>query len=70
MLFIDGQPLSLYGSNQTFVGENDNAGRVNLFDGVGLFGTYVSGNTASEFRLDGNLGSNGSRPTVYQLTSV
>ena len=36
-LFIDGNPLSLYGSQQTFVGENDNDGRVNLFDGVGLF---------------------------------
>ena len=46
-----------YGDQQTFVGENDNDGRVNLFDGVGLFGTYVSGNTASSFGLDGNLGS-------------
>ena len=32
-LQIDGTSLSLYGSQQQFVGENNNEGRVNLFDG-------------------------------------
>ena len=67
-LSIDGQNLSLYGSNQTFVGENGNDGRVNLFDGVGLAGTYVSGNTASNFKLTGNLGSDGY--TEYNFTQL
>ena len=60
--------MSLYGDQQTFVGENGNDGRVNLFDGVGLFGTYVSGNTASSFRLEGNLGSDDN--TEYNFTKL
>ena len=32
-----------------------NEGRVNLFDGNGLHGTYVSGNTADNFQLTGDL---------------